>query len=1696
MRTATPARHRRAGISDMRRLRRSATVFPAVALACVLAALIASPSAQAESLCTETWNGSSEGSWEAASSWVPGGHVPGSTDVACIGSGKTVTVSSGTNHAGVVQGEGTLVISGGSLEVSNALEPSDIKNLTLSKGSEFGEGTLTGAAEVVVTGAFNALGFLSGSGSTVIASGATGTVTPFSANGLAIEERTLRNLGTLTVGKGTGVAGSRHASLINSGTLIVNGETGAQSHGLIASPSEATLINTGTVKKTEGSGVTPMQFAINNEATITDTSGKMEFTGGGTSGVGAVGSWSATGTGTAILFTGNYQTWTLGAKVPLTGTFEVQAGTVTAGKIEGSAASVVVTSYATESTGTLEVTGSTPSTVANLTVTKGSLWRAGTLASSAEIDVTSSFTGGGYGTISGTGSTVIEPGATGTITPTGGSGFYLEGSTLRNAGTLTVPKGSGLQGAKGAKLINTGTLIVNGETAADSHGLIASAKEAKLTNYGRMTKTEGTGKTPIQFEFENLGSDKPETGSFEILYPVTATAPPAHYGGGQNVSAPGQRSCESGKAVNCATGNESQAQTDFAIGGRGVGLTLTRTYNSQAAAEGAKGAFGYGWTASFSDHLVVEPANKTATLVQGTGSTVAFTEGTGGTYTAPAWSPDTLTGSSEAGYTVTLPSQIKYHFAGSGGRLETVTDRNSNTTTLSYTEAGRLEAITDPASRKITFAYNAEGLIENAKDPMGHEVKYGYAAGNLASVSRPGELTPNWQFEYDASHQMTTQTDGRANKTTRKYNAAHQVESETDPMERTLSFEYEPFHTRLTNKATGAVTDEYFTSNDEPSAITRGYGTASATTESFTYNEAGYTTSVTDGNGHTTQYKYDAANNRTSMLDAAEHEAKWGYNATRDVISTTTPRGETTTIKRDSHGNAEVIERPAPAAKTQLTKYKYDASGNLESVTDPLERVWKYEYNSHGDRTGETDPAGDRRTWGYDEDSQATTTVSPRGHVKVGEEATYTTKIERDARERPLKITNPLGKTNKYTYCANGDLETAVDTKAATTTYTYNADDELIKIKEPNGNVTETGYDGAGLITSQTDGNKHVTKYVRNVIGEITEVVDPLLRKTTREYDLAGNLKALTDPTKRVTTYTFDPVNRPTEVSYSDGKTPAVKYEYDADGERTKMVDGTGTTTYVYDQLDRPTETKDGHGDLSSYEYDLADQLTKITYPNGKAVARSYDSAGRLQKVTDWLEHTSKFGYDADSDPTVVTYPTGTTNEDTYQYNAADQRTETKMVKGAETLASLKYSRDQNGGVMNTKVTGLPGEAELKDTNDKAGRLTQSGASFYEYDSANNATLIPGSANAYDAGSQLEKGTGVAYSYDELGERTKRTPTTGPVTAYGYDQAGNLASVTRPKEGETPSIEDAYGYNGDGLRMSETIGATTAYLAWETDRGLPLILSDGTNSYIYGPDAVPVEQISSGGTVTYLHHDQQGSTRLLTASTGTVTGSTTFDAYGNKTGSTGTSTTPLGYDAQYTSSDTGLIYMRARVYEPATAQFLTVDPLLEGTKTLAHPDVGQYVVAAMRSASGSGPYVYANDNPLNNADPTGLLTVGICVHGEVNFIIHIGASGCGQVSTGGEVGGTVVGSAGIAQGAGVGVTVGPQVANAAHIPELSGRFYNAGGQLGLGPDVTLEAFGAPGDCGPIVGGGVSAGAGLGVSRWTGVSYTGAWGLHF
>jgi RHS repeat-associated protein len=100
----------------------------------------------------------------------------------------------------------------------------------------------------------------------------------------------------------------------------------------------------------------------------------------------------------------------------------------------------------------------------------------------------------------------------------------------------------------------------------------------------------------------------------------------------------------------------------------------------------------------------------------------------------------------------------------------------------------------------------------------------------------------------------------------------------------------------------------------------------------------------------------------------------------------------------------------------------------------------------------------------------------------------------------------------------------------------------------------------------------------------------------------------------------------------------------------------------------------------------------------------------------------------------------------------------------------------------------------------------------------------------------------------------------------------------------------------------------------------------------------------------YYYQDAIGSTTAVASQAGAVLGTFTYDSYGNSSASNAALAVPFLFAGQYTDSVSGLIYMRARWYDPSTGQFLSRDPL--------------------ESASGSS-YSYADDSPINLGDQAG-----------------------------------------------------------------------------------------------------------------------------
>jgi RHS repeat-associated protein len=194
------------------------------------------------------------------------------------------------------------------------------------------------------------------------------------------------------------------------------------------------------------------------------------------------------------------------------------------------------------------------------------------------------------------------------------------------------------------------------------------------------------------------------------------------------------------------------------------------------------------------------------------------------------------------------------------------------------------------------------------------------------------------------------------------------------------------------------------------------------------------------------------------------------------------------------------------------------------------------------------------------------------------------------------------------------------------------------------------------------------------------------------------------------------------------------------------------------------------------------------------------------------------------------------------------------------------------------------------------------------------------------------------------------------VDTYTYDLKNQLASSM------VNGVTTTYVTNANGDRVSETTGnVTTCSLVDDTNpTGYSQILEQNTStsgapatSYIIG-DRVLGQ--ATAGAPSYLISDGQGSTRLVTDASGSVTARYAYDAFGNAVGFTaGGAATSILYSGQQFDAGLSEYHLRARDYDPLTGTFTTFDSANNGN---ADPiDLHKYL--------------YAGANPLNAWDPTG-----------------------------------------------------------------------------------------------------------------------------
>jgi RHS repeat-associated protein len=937
--------------------------------------------------------------------------------------------------------------------------------------------------------------------------------------------------------------------------------------------------------------------------------------------------------------------------------------------------------------------------------------------------------------------------------------------------------------------------------------------------------------------------------------------------------------------------------------------------------------------------------------------------------------------------------------------LTSVTDPNGNVTTHTYDSSGNLLSTTDSLGNITSYTYNSLNDLTSKTTPLGETTTYTYdSSGNLLSVTDPLGNTTSYSYS-DSAHpgDVTAVTDPNSHVTRYTYDANGNLA--------TVSVSPSIGVTDITAYAHDA--DSERTCQASPDATAAGVHCPPAgsppvsDTTVTTYNAAGEATSVADPNGHTTSYVYDGDGNVVQITDPNGNVTKYAFDGNNQLTKITLPNGTTKSTAYDANGN--VLTQTDPAGDS--TRYTYDALNRPTSMTNALGQTTSYTYDAAGNRTSITDPSGAVTTFSYDQANKLT-------GVSYSDGATPNVSYSYDADGHRVSMTDGTGTTSS-SYDAAGRLTSVTDGGGNTVSYGYDPAGNMTTLTYPNGKSVTRVFNGASQLTGVTDWLGHTTRFSYDPTGNLTRQAYPNGVTASSTFDNADQLTSITDKSGATTlasfsygydnsglitsatpsaafggpqTYTYTPLSQ--LASSNSGA-----FTYDAAGNLTGLVNGTTQTFNVGDELTSsqvPASTKapavdqevsanqTSHGSkitsppistLAGNELLLAfisasgpssgsQTITGVTGGGlvWKKVARANKQAGTAEiweayaatpvtgvKTTAALGATGQDGSITVAAFTGAAPVTGalavaggdskhpavsltTTHPHSLVWAAGEDATSAGTLTPAAGQTVLHQDADSKAHATYWAQDTTKPAAKAKTTLTMAGTLPATG----HWNLA--AVEIP-SATATTATT--------SYTYNSNGDLTKIAPSNGPATKLTYDQANRLTAYGSA----------SYAYNGDGLLMAKTApgGASTQY-TWDASGTLPLLLANGPTYFIYGPGGQPIEHIQ-GSTVTYLHIDQEGSVRLLTNSAGHAVGTYNYTAYGAVTKHTGTATSALQYDGQMTDSSSGLIYLRARYYNPMTGQFLSADPLVQETQQR---------------------YGYAGDDPLNASDPTGELMFTDC----------------------------------------------------------------------------------------------------------------------
>ncbi|MFC9598740.1 DNRLRE domain-containing protein [Peribacillus butanolivorans] len=1023
--------------------------------------------------------------------------------------------------------------------------------------------------------------------------------------------------------------------------------------------------------------------------------------------------------------------------------------------------------------------------------------------------------------------------------------------------------------------------------------LVKEWYSGKKANYGIMLKNTDETVDRKMFRSSDYSTDPLKKPKLTVVYTIEPIGVESFW-------------TSAGSNVNTYNGNFYTQETDLTIDGRGLPLTVNRTYNSRSD---EAGIFGFGWSSNLDQKLIF--ATEDLVLYRDEdGTEHFFSKNASGGYDSPGGIYLQLEKNSDDTFKL-IDKDESYTTFDASGKIINETDTNNNKTTYTYT-GNQLVSVNDPSGRKMIISYGSKGNVSSIVDPANREYKYTYdAASNLTGFSETDSnriVTQNTAYGYDANHQMTSYTDEKGKKLSMTYNAEKQLVKYEQPV--TISGTLKNNFYTLSYNATTGVTTLTDVRGVKTEYTHNAYGNVIKVvsdvgglnyTRTFNYDDQNNLIQEKDENANksgstaTYDYTYDKDGNLTSFENTLNEQEKIEYDESNNPIVFTDPKGNVSTEQYDNKNNNVA----STDAETKSSAAKYDSNGNTVEETSSL---------SIGDNlllngSFETDVNNDKWPDNWKKIGTAAFTYDSTGisiqNAKLG--------------LKQIKISNPTTaaavESDRISY--NAQKKYVVSGYMKTTNASSNAK-LVITGGNSNGNMTQT------ISSPMLSGTSKVERM--HLVINPGDLPSDTTFFTLKAYANAGNGDFYFDGLQVEEEYygafnliensNFEMTDKsgvpdgwyfPGTLTSSDGIDATTAYT----GKKSiKLTGQRGVDKFVRQEVS--VNGKAGQ-EITVSGFSKANSPTASAGPYQMNVAINHTD-GTTQwvnddfdksKTHDWQHISLRFATTKDFKSLTVYYQykdqTGTAWFDAAKAQIGSIRTkqsyDTKgnyVVNSTDPEGNTVWKTFDSVGNVTGETVGADTRKYEYNSNDNLTKVIDENGrtTTYEYDKAGNHTATTNAkgnktTSTYNERNDITTLTdavsrSIVYTYDLIGNETKVSSPNGNVIDNTYN---NVDRKTSTSYNGTKRYEFTYDANGNQLSEKDLLtGVTTNFVYDADDKLKEKSYSNGKkNTYTYDKNGNALtSSFSSGATNITVKRSVDKNDQITNISSGSTSASFTF----------------------------------------------------------------------------------------------------------------------------------------------------------------------------------------------------------------------------